>query len=137
MRLLSIPLALFTLLVSGCAVHSPMRMTSMTSVSKQAEKTFPPRTGKVFMTKGVLPASAKFESIAQIDTGKVSYGDTDVVFIDMANKARELGADAVIQVVSWYQVAAWAWAAPHGKGHAIKILDKDSVDFSTMVGAWY
>jgi hypothetical protein len=137
MMLFPIFFAVVTVLASGCAVHSPMRFTSMTHVSNLTENKHTPSRGRIFITKAALPASAKFERVAQIDVGRVTYGIAEVVLIDMADKARELGADAVVEVDIWFQVGSWAWAVPHGKGQAVKMLDKASVDFSTMVGSWY
>ncbi len=58
--------------------------------------TYPPHTNLVIVMKAALPADA-FEPIAQVKAGKAWYRSTDNVQQALADRARELGADAVIE----------------------------------------
>jgi hypothetical protein len=83
-----------------------------------------------------LPASAKYEVLAELEVGKIWYGSSGNVLQSLADGARKLGADAVIEVKTWHQPSGFSWAAPHGSGKAIKILDSPSVDFASLPGEW-
>ena len=62
------------------------------------------------------------------------YGSSDKVLDSLADGAREVGADAVVEVKTWHQSSGWAWAAPHGSGKAVKITDPAGFDFTTLEG---
>lgn len=120
----------------GCSAHSPFIATSTTDVTQVAEKKYPPHQNRVFVTTQPFPASARYEVLGKLDVGKVWYGSSHKVLQSLADGARELGADAVVEVKTWHQPSGWSWAAPHGSGKAVKITDLSSVDFSTLTGEW-
>ncbi len=124
-------------LSTGCATHSVMRMSNAVSVKNKPATTYAAHKNKVFVTESVLAGSVQCERLGQIDVGMVTYASKDEVLKRMANKARELGADAVVEVRTWYQPAGWAWRAPQGTGQAIKLTDKSAVDFSKVTGDWH
>jgi len=128
----------FALLLAGCSApaHSPFIAKDTTDTHKLTATKFPSHTNKVFLTEVSLPKDIKFEEIALIEVGKATYGDYAAVYESMAAKAKELGADAVIEIKTWRQVSGWAWAAPHGSGKAVKFADKNSVDLSAIKGQW-
>jgi len=68
--------------------------------------------------------------------GKIWYSGADDIMGEMAHRGRELGADAVINIKQWRQPSGFAWAAPHGHGEAVKILNKDKVHTLSAVGKW-
>lgn len=130
-------LALVLLTVTGCAVHSPMRMTSKVEVTRPGSMTYPAHSEKIFITKQDLPAGVQFDMLGVIDVGRVWYGGDAMAWKPMADKARELGADAIIKARIWRQPEGWAWAAPQGSGTAVKLQNKSQVDFSKLSGEWY
>jgi uncharacterized protein YbjQ (UPF0145 family) len=69
--------------------------------------------------------------------GNATYGSTEVVREQLADRARAIGADAVIKVALWHQPAGWAWAAPHGAGVAVKIGASENFDFTALPGGWF
>jgi hypothetical protein len=77
----------------------------------------------------------KYEVIGIIDVGKIWYSGADGIRGEMAQRARALGADAVINAKQWRQPSGFAWAAPHGRGEAVKLLDKDKAR-ALSVGKW-
>ena len=131
-----IPLIAVVALASGCATHSPMRMSNAASVSNKSTNTYASHTNKVFVTEDVPASSIRFEQLGQIDIGMTTYSSMDEVLKRLANKARELGADAVVDVHTWRQPSGWAWIAPQGNGQAVRFTDKASVDFSALKGEW-
>ena len=125
------------LLLMSCSAHNPFIITNTTQAENVSNNKYAPHTNKVFITSESLPTTANFEIIASIEVGKVWYGSTKNISSSMAVRAREIGADAVIEVETWRQPSGWSWAAPHGSGKAIKILDPASIDLSKLQGEWY
>lgn len=136
MKQMLIPLIAVAALASGCATHSPMRMSNAASVTSKSTTTYAAHTNKVFVTEAVLASSIQFERLGQIDIGMTTYSSMDEVLKRLANKARELGADAVVDVHTWRQPSGWAWIAPQGKGQAVRFTDKASIDFMELKGEW-
>ena len=124
-------------LSTGCATHSPMRMSNAVSVKNQLTTPYAAHTNKVFVTEAILANSIQYDRLGQIDVGMVTYASKNEVLKRMANKARQLGADAIIDVHTWYQPAGWAWRAPQGAGQAVRLTDRSAIDFSKMKGDWY
>ena len=124
------------LLLSGCSAHSPFILENTTD-SSAVQNEFPPSQEKVFVTKQPLPASVAFVPISTIDVGKAWYGSSNKVLETMADRARELGANAVIQTKTWHQPAGWSWASPEGSGQAVRVNDLKSLQASGINGTWY
>jgi len=125
-----------SMLFAGCCSHSPVLVFNSCSVIKESSNTYPPHKNKVFLTRETLPPEAKFDIIATIDISKTVGGSIDRVKVGMADKARKLGADAIIGFNTWRQPCGWSWSAPQGTGQAVKITDPASVDLSKLKGEW-
>jgi uncharacterized protein YbjQ (UPF0145 family) len=52
----------------------------------------------------------------------------------MANDARKIGADAVVNVRARHQVGAFAWARPVADGTAVRIVNKEDFDCVKLGG---
>ena len=118
----------------ACSAHSPM-IVKNTVDSAPASAPYAAHKEKVFLTEEQLPAS-DYDVVSQIDVGRIWYGGSSNVLASMAHRARELGADAVIEVKQWRQPSGFSWAAPHGSGKAVKFKDKQKVDLSKVKGQW-
>ena len=119
--------------IAGCSAHSPMILKNTTDVGPVLSQRYPSHSNPVLIVEGPLPSDVEYEIIASIDVGKIWYSGADGILVEMARRGRELGADAVINVKRWRQPSGFAWAAPHGEGQAVKILNKDKVrDLSAM-----
>jgi hypothetical protein len=105
--------------------------------SPVSEAKFPPHSDQVFFTEGSLPPNVEFELISTIDVGKVWYGTSKSAYKSMAERARQLGANAVIQVKTWHQPSGYSWSAPHGSGQAIHIDDMRQLDALDLPGSWH
>ncbi|MEI7729546.1 MAG: hypothetical protein WCO56_08230 [Verrucomicrobiota bacterium] len=132
-----VTLSAVLVLATGCSTHSPMRILNKVYVKYQSPTTYAAHTNKVFVTEASLENSIQRDRLGQIDVGMVVSSPKDAVLKRMANKARELGADAVIDVHIWYQPAGWSWKTPHGEGKAVRLTDRSAIDFSKMKGEWY
>jgi hypothetical protein len=124
------------LLLAGCSAHSPFIAKNTTDTTTVSRNKYPAHSNKVLLTPLTLPESQQFEVLEQIEVGKIWYGSSKKVAISLAERARAIGADAVIDYKTWTQPSGFSWFAPHGSGSAIKILDKSSVDLSSMEGEW-
>jgi uncharacterized protein YbjQ (UPF0145 family) len=122
--------------LAGCSAHNPFIVKNTTEVNQFEATKYPPHNNRVFVTSESLSATAKYEVLGAFEVGKVWYGSSDKVLQSLADGARKLGADAVVEVKTWHQPSGWSWAAPHGSGKAVKITDPESVDLSNLGGDW-
>ena len=122
--------------LAGCAAHSPMILRNTTDADLHLQNPEKPHTNKVLFLDHALPANVEYKLLSDINAGRIWYGGADSVLEQMADKARELGADAVVEVGTWHQPSGFAWAAPHGSGKAVKIVNKDKVDLNKLGGQW-
>lgn len=136
---LAAPIALLLLLLlTACNAHSPAIVHSTTdSTPNVAAGKYPPHTRPVRVSEAGLPPGVAYEVLEKIDFGSAWYGDFDVVDKHLAERARAIGADAVINVKHWHQPSGFSWSAPHGSGEAIKLKDPASVDLGALPGASY
>ena len=123
--------------LSGCSAHSPFIIKGTTDTVPISQEKHAPHSNPIFVTAASLPTTAQYEVVAQIEVGKVWYGSGRNVLQTLAERARQLGADAVVEVKTWHQPAGWSWAAPHGSGKAVKLTENSKINFSTMQGSWY
>ena len=130
-------LPLLILPISACSAHNPFIVSNTTTSAPVSEAKFPPHTDKVFLTEQPLPSTVKFELVSTIDVGKVWYGSSKSVYKSLAERARQLGANAVVQVKTWHQPAGYSWSAPHGSGQAIYVDDMDLLDALDLNGSWH
>ncbi|MDX2300228.1 MAG: hypothetical protein NW204_10930 [Xanthomonadaceae bacterium] len=122
--------------VMGCSAHSPFILKSTTDVKQASATTYESHSNRIYVTRAALPPTAKYEVLGDLEVGKVWYGSSGKVLVSLADGARKLGADAVVEVKTWHQPSGWSWAAPHGSGKAIKITEPTSVDLASLEGEW-
>ena len=125
------------LFIFGCSAHNPFIIKNTTDISPISNNKYAAHTDKIFITKTALPSEVEYEVLEQIEIGKVWYGSKGNIKESLANRARQIGADAIVNFKSWHQPSGWSWAAPHGSGTAVKIEDKSTVNFSVLEGEWY
>lgn len=108
--------------LAGCSAHNPLIVGHTTQVEPVSEATYTAHTARVLVTEAKLPPDVEYEVIARIDVGRAWYGRTLTVHEQLARRARNLGADAVVEVETWFQPSGYSWWAPHGRGTAVKIV---------------
>jgi len=128
---------MLVLLGSACSAHNPFIVSNKTVSSPVSEATFPPHSDQVFFTEESLPSTVKFELISTIDVGKVWYGSSKSAYKSMAERARQLGANAVVQVKIWHQPSGYSWYAPHSSGQAVHVDDMQQLDALDISGSWH
>jgi hypothetical protein len=122
------------LLVAACSPHgvfNPVGGGELTMAS--SGKTYPPTTNQIRMIEGSLPEGT-YQTIGQIDVGSGYYGDLKSSEKALADRARSVGADAVINMKLWHQPQGFSWAAPQGV--AVKLTDPANVDLNKVPGDW-
>ncbi|MBN1534550.1 MAG: hypothetical protein JXA20_17890 [Spirochaetes bacterium] len=116
--------------IFGCSSHQ------VADATRSALKKYPAHSKKVFVTESRLPVSAKVELLAELKAGDVWYGKSDNLLESLADGARQLGGDAVVEARTWRQPSGFSWAAPFGSGKIVKVIDAGSVNFSELKGEW-
>ena len=127
---------LVVVVLTGCSAHNPFIVGDTTDVIQLSSIKYAPHSNRVYVTSASLPATVHYEVLGRLEVGTVWYGSSGNVLESLADGARELGADAVVEVKTWHQPAGWSWAAPHGSGTAVRIVEPARVDFSGLGGDW-
>lgn len=102
--------------LAGCSAHNPLILKNTTDVAAITAEPDEPHRAPVLVTTAALPESVGHRVIAPIDVGKAWYGRRQTVLEALADRAREIGADAVVEVETWWQPSGYSWWAPHGRG---------------------
>jgi len=122
----------------GCtSPHSAFIITNQTAGQPLSSTRYAAHTNKIFVTEESLPSSVSCELLESIEVGKVWYGSSRDVKKSLADRARMIGANAVVEVKSWHQPAGWSWAAPHGSGKAVRFPGPGAANVSGLHGDWY
>ena len=133
---LSSRVLLLCCMLTACSAHSPMILKTTTDFAANGGAAArAPHQRQVFVTRGTLPAGT-YQVLGQVDVGTVWYGTADKALTVMADKARAIGADAVIDVATWHQPSGWSWAAPQAKGTAVVFTGKSRPDLSKIEGQY-
>ena len=83
-----------------------------------------PHVEPVCMLKSPLPSSIRHTIVGRIDASKQFYGSSGALIPLMAEEARKMGADVVVNLVVGQKMGMFAWARPYGSGTGIKLVDK-------------
>jgi hypothetical protein len=130
--------ALIATVLAACSAHSPFILKNTTDSAPAVEaKAYPAHTNKVRVTSSGLPPDVSYEVLERIEVGRIWYGRNETAQKQMAERARVIGADAVISARTWHQPSGFSWAAPHGSGTAVKLKDPQSFDLGTLPGEWF
>ena len=82
--------------VCGCnTAHSPYIVRNTTSASFQSDTRYASHGNSVFVTKETIPPGLSYEVLERVEVGKIWYGSRKDVIESLANRARQIGADAV------------------------------------------
>ena len=111
--------------------------TATTESSRISQNKYPAHNDKVFITGQPLPAGVEFELISTIDVRTIWYGSSTSALVSMADRARELGANGIIQSKARRQPSGWSWSAPHGSGQAVRVNDIKALESLGIKVSWY
>jgi len=79
------------------------------------------QSGRVLVTFNALPPDGGYEVIGPISVYKRWFGGLATARRLLADRARELGANAVVESRLWLAPAFPAQVAPHGSGIAVRV----------------
>ena len=106
--------------ISGCSTVS----SSSVPYVSEGEQT----VGKVSLVPSPVPEDVGFEVVGQVKANaRAGYSGAASLYPLLADEARKVGANAVINVEGGRRVSAFSWAAPFAGGTAIKIDDPDKL----------
>ena len=102
---------------------------SAKSTADRNAKIYPPNIADICLLAGSPPSDVQYEVLGRIVATKRTYGSSDELFPSMAHEARELGADAIINVQASQRFKGplpWRITSPTGDGQAIKVLPESA-----------
>jgi hypothetical protein len=81
--------------------------------------------GRVYIIEASLPATTQYTDLGKISVKSMWYGSTDSLYPEFAQKARERGANVIVNVEAYLAPSptGFAWAAPHLEGRALRVSD--------------
>ena len=91
---------------------------------------------KIFLTEESLPDGVKYQELGEIKIIRIGSVGFPAIYQALANKALDVGADAVIKVALWQQPTTKTFGSEQGAGTAVKFEDASKVDLSNMKGQW-
>ncbi len=107
------------LALTGCA---GVRVTSLVEPDTKLQAS----SDSVCLLAGDLPAGTIFQLIGTIRATKGTYGGTDQLLPAIADQARTIGANAVINLQAHQRFRGplpWRVTAPSGQGQAVRVTD--------------
>lgn len=106
-------------LMVGCAASSSIPVNSAPATTDKPT---------VFITKKDLPENVQYEVVGVVKANaRVGYDAPVTLYPMLADEARKLGGNAVINVYSGKTIHLFSWAAPYAGGTAVKIKNVDEV----------
>jgi len=106
--------AFILLFLSGCSTVSS---SSVPYVSEDERV-----SGRIYMTTATVPESAGYKVIGHVKANaRKGYDGVQSLYPLLAEEARRVGANAVIEVKGGRTVSAFSWAAPFVGGVAVEI----------------
>lgn len=85
-------------------------------------------SSRTLVTSKALPAEGDFEVLGRIDVESQWFGSTGKARKLLAEKARTMGGNAVVESRVWQAPAFPAIVAPHGSGVAVRIKDRELLE---------
>lgn len=120
---MKIALLLFAVALAGCATG----VKTKTELVGGRGVAVTPRNGPVCMLAGGLPDGMQVVLIGKVKATKGTYGSTANLMKPMADEARRVGADAVINLQAAQRFKGplpWRYNAPTGAGTAVHFVDQ-------------
>ncbi len=93
-----------------------------------------PTDKKILLTDQALPDTVQYRVLGEIKVIRLEDHGYAPVYQALANKALDVGADAVINIGTWREPTTKTFGAPQGMGTAVKLEGKP--DLSGIEGRW-
>ncbi len=106
------------------------------SVCSAADKVTPGTKKRLLVSEEAVPAAIGYEILESIELGKKWYGGDDALKQAVIDRARALGADALVEFHTWHRPSGFSWAAPFAAGKAIRFTKPSPANFGALHGEW-
>ncbi|MFW6092437.1 MAG: hypothetical protein ACODAC_00590 [Pseudomonadota bacterium] len=117
------------LLSAACSTTPSSSSTPVESVEEAWE-------GSVLITQERLPDDVSHTVIGAVQAeARAGYSGAESLYPLLAEEARDMGANAVVNAEGGRKVSAFSWAAPFVRGTAIRVDDPQ--DLEGIEGAWH
>lgn len=80
---------------------------------------------RTLVTFNALPQAGDYEILGRVDVYSRFFGSTRTAMKLLAEKARAMGANAVVETGVWMAPAFPVPVAPHGTGIAVRVRDRE------------
>lgn len=114
-------LLLILVFLGGCASVS----SSSAPVVAEHERT----SGPIYLMTSTVPTEIGYEVIGHVKANaRAGYDSVESLYPLLAEEARKVGANAVVEVQGGRAPSAFSWAAPFTGGTAIKIDNVEKLE---------
>ncbi|WP_305819279.1 hypothetical protein [Photobacterium leiognathi] len=110
------------LLLTGCAASNVSSSNVPNLPISQQTK------GRVYIIKSDLPVNIKYTEVGKVKANaRYGYDSVVTLYPLLADEARKIGANAVIDLYGGHTVTAFSWGAPYTGGTAIKVEEMEQL----------
>lgn len=114
-------------LAATLAACSAAPKSSSTVNSEAAAE--PAWAGKVVVSPAALPANVEHKVIGTVNAESTfGYAGVETLYPTLAEEARKMGANGVINVIGGRKVTFTSWSAAHASGTAVKVENPADLD---------
>ncbi len=111
-----ISIIILSIILSACGTVSSSSAPTV-AITEQTN-------GPIYITTASIPNKIEYVVIGSIKANARSgYDSTESLYPLIANEAKKVGANAVIEVYGGRSVSAFSWSAPYVGGIAIRVKD--------------
>jgi Na+-translocating ferredoxin:NAD+ oxidoreductase RnfG subunit len=115
-------------LLAGCST------TSKSTLSGDVQEQ--PWNGRVFVTQQQLPGNIKFKAIGTVEVkARAGYAGVETLYPQLAEEAKKIGANAVVDAQGGRSVTMFSWSAPYVSGTAVKVENQETL--KEVTGNYY
>jgi uncharacterized protein YbjQ (UPF0145 family) len=93
-----------------------------------------PHVEPVCMLKSPLPSSIRYSIVGEINSSQQFYGSSEPLIPLMADEARKMGADAVVNLKLGHKMGMLAWSRPYGLGTGVKLANPGDLNCLALGG---
>jgi hypothetical protein len=121
-------IAVIMLLATGGCATKPTSPTITSSAPAREgailASSAPAREGAILVSPAEIPSGIKYKVIGTVQADKKDgYSNAESLYSALADEARKLGANAVVNTTGGRRVTEFSWAAPYVRGTAVKVDD--------------
>jgi hypothetical protein len=114
--------------LAGCAATSSSRIDKPAAVSAWS--------GPVLISELPAPAGLKYETIGTVKaTARAAYDSAPTLYPVLADEARKIGANAVLNAQEGHAASVFSVAAPFVSGMAVRVEDASAL--KKLEGTFY